>query len=592
MGAGSKHYGLRLKGKQTGKLIPAICLLYITVYIVPLNVRPAVVPDETRYAEIPREMLCTGDWTVPRLDGVRYFEKPVLGYWANALSIRLFGENSFALRLPSALAVGLSALLLFFLIRRFTGDTPTGLLASGVFLTCAEVFAVGVFSVLDSLFSFFVTATIICFYFAYTAQTSRKKTIYWTLCGAGCGLAFLTKGFLAFAVPVSVVAPFLLWDRKGKGSGNRIWLAIVTAALVCLPWSIMIYLRENDFWRYFFWEEHVKRALAEQAQHEEPFWFYIPVLLGGALPWTLVLPLVVTGLRKIRITDTSLRLALCWLIFPFLLFSLCRGKLGTYILPCFPAAAALITLGLTKYFATGNHKAFDFILRSSALAILIGAGVFVVFNVAPSSLRIYEPQESWKWILLTAGLLFYGVFLLLGSVNTHYMKKLGLCCIGPTLLLFSAHFGTPDRLQAERMPGDFLRTHSARIRPDTILVSDNYLTPAVCWFYQRDNVYVLGRPGELAYGLQYADAAPRLLTMDAFSDLVAKHTSEGPVVLITREKRYEDYRKNLPNADREIREDGFVMAEFSFPYGLENASGRDELDVTEMTSDRSASWAQ
>jgi len=84
-----------------------LLVAYFLVYIGPLPFRPLYLPDETRYAEIPREMLATGDWIVPRLNGLRYFEKPVFGYWVTGLSILCFAENQFAVRLPSALATGL-----------------------------------------------------------------------------------------------------------------------------------------------------------------------------------------------------------------------------------------------------------------------------------------------------------------------------------------------------------------------------------------------------------------------------------------------------------------------------------------------------
>ncbi|MDZ7696997.1 MAG: glycosyltransferase family 39 protein [Deltaproteobacteria bacterium] len=109
----------------------------------PLGMRPMTVPDESRYSEIPREMIASGDWVVPRLNGVRYFEKPVLGYWVNALSIRLFGQNRFAVRLPAALATGLTALMAFFLVRRFAEDHVAPLLAAAAYLTCLLVFALG-----------------------------------------------------------------------------------------------------------------------------------------------------------------------------------------------------------------------------------------------------------------------------------------------------------------------------------------------------------------------------------------------------------------------------------------------------------------
>jgi len=83
-----------------------LLLAYLVIYILPLGVRPVMIPDEARYAEIPREMITTGNWVSPHLNGLRYFEKPVLGYWLTGISMQLFGDNAFAMRLPSALSAG------------------------------------------------------------------------------------------------------------------------------------------------------------------------------------------------------------------------------------------------------------------------------------------------------------------------------------------------------------------------------------------------------------------------------------------------------------------------------------------------------
>jgi 4-amino-4-deoxy-L-arabinose transferase len=198
------------------KKISAILLLFffLFVYILPLGSRDLLVPDETRYGEIPREMIAGGDWVVPHFNGLRYFEKPVLGYWVHAGSLLLFGDNNFAVRLPSALAVGLSALMVFMLVRRRdrndTGeDALPALLAALIYLSCFEVVGVGNIAVLDSLFSFFLTGTITAFYLASEAPRGGKREKYFLLlAGVSCGLAFLTKGFLAFAVPVMALAPY------------------------------------------------------------------------------------------------------------------------------------------------------------------------------------------------------------------------------------------------------------------------------------------------------------------------------------------------------------------------------------------------
>ncbi|HUT46428.1 MAG TPA: phospholipid carrier-dependent glycosyltransferase, partial [Sedimentisphaerales bacterium] len=183
-----------------------------------------LIPDEFRYAEISREMLETGDWVVPHLDGLRYFEKPVLGYWLNAIGIAMFGENAFAIRFFSALAAGISAVILFFLARKYAGGYRTGIFVAVVFLTCSEVFSIGTISVFDSMFSMFLTAAMALFFFAHMEDKPRKRICLLVLSGISCGLAFLTKGFLAFAIPAVTVIPFLIWQRRAKEIFRILWV--------------------------------------------------------------------------------------------------------------------------------------------------------------------------------------------------------------------------------------------------------------------------------------------------------------------------------------------------------------------------------
>ena len=551
-----------------------VITIFFLVYLVPLGVRALVIPDETRYAEIPREMLASGDWVVPHLNGLRYFEKPVLGYWLNAAAMWLFGENAFAVRLPSAVAVGLTALLLFLLVRKFSDDYLTALLATAVFLLSFEVLAIGVFCVLDSVLSLFVTAAISSFFFALREENASKKMILLVLAGMSCGLAFLAKGFLALVIPMIVIIPFVLRQGQFKTFLRTSWAPIITAVLVVLPWSVMIHLREPDFWHYFFWTEHVSRFFSpEDGQHNEPFWFFVPIILGGALPWTIFLPATVSGLNRIPRKDPLFRFAMCWLLFPFLFFSACRGKLGTYILPCFPPLAILVSLGLRQYLAAGKTKLFG-IGSGIVLALVIGlTGTLIFFHLALPDRALYGRNETWKWILLTIGLLTYAVLLILARRETQYQRKLVLFCIGPALVMFSTHFIVPNQFKVGKMPGEFLSQHSSRIQPDTIIVvSDAHLVPAVCWFYHRDNVYILAGTGEFQYGLSYEDAKARSLDVDQFRVLIERNSGTRGVTLISSAPRYEKSVQVLPRPLYEDIHSGFAFAEYAAPAAAGRAS--------------------
>ncbi len=546
------------------KVIIAILALFFLLYILPLGVRPMIIPDESRYAEISREILDTGDWIVPKLNGLRYFEKPVLGYWLNAASQYLFGQNAFAVRLPSALAVGFSALAVFLFVRRFADGAWAGLLAAATFLTCAEVFAIGVFCVLDSVFSLFITATMVTFYFAWMEKTSRKRYAFLALSGTFCGLAFLTKGFPAFVLPALVIIAFAVWERRWTELPAFLCVPLITMLLVALPWCLAIRSREVDFWHYFFWTEHIGRFLTPNGgQHRQPFWFFIPILAGGALPWTAVFPLVVVGFKKTQLKDPLLRFLLCWLVFPFLFFSACRGKLGTYILPCFPAVAILTAVGLLRYLAAGRTEALSKNLRNSAMVLLIIAAVLILIQIFIPGLRIYGRDELWKCVIVVVGLSTYAMLLILARDAASFQGKLVLWYLGPILLMFNLHFATPNRFTHGKTPNEFLLHNSLRVCPDTVLVSDNYLAPAVCWCYKRTDVLVIDRGGELTYGLGYDDSKQRLLDIDRFKKLIDKSSRNGCIALITSIKRYVEYRQLLPEPVFEDIDCGFVFAEFA-----------------------------
>jgi 4-amino-4-deoxy-L-arabinose transferase len=545
-------------------ILPLVLVgVFLALYIVPLGVRPMVIPDEARYAEISREMLDTGDWIVPKLDGLRYFEKPILGYWLNAASQYLFGENTFAVRLPSALAVGFSALAVFLFVQRFADGAPAGLLAAATFLTCLEVFAIGVFCVLDSVFSLFITGTLVTFYFAWTQKTAWKKYAFLALSGMFCGLAFLTKGFLAFMLPTLVIIPFAVWERKWRELPAFLGVPLITTTLVALPWCLAIHFREADFWHYFFWTEHIERFIrANGGQHLEPFWFFIPILAGGALPWTPVVPLVVAGLKKTQLKDPFLRFLFCWLVFPLLFFSASRGKLGTYILPCYPPLAILTAVGLLKYLATGWTQALSRNLRNSAAVWLIIAAALILIQTVITNVRIYYRDEIWKCVIVLIGISTYALLLILARNAAGLERKLALWYLGPVLLMFVSHFVWPNRLIYKKTPNEFLLHNASRIHPDTVLVSDNYLTPIVCWCYKRTDILLIDRGGELTYGLRYDDSKQRLLDIGQFKKLIDRNSGRGCIALITNTKRYSEYRQLLPEPIFEEINSGFVFVEF------------------------------
>lgn len=537
-------------------------MLFLLLYLLPLGARDLFVPDETRYAEIPREMIASGDWIVPRLNGVRYFEKPPLGYWIHAGSQLLFGENNFAVRLPSAMAAGLSALLIFGLvsgsIRRGAGSEPEpdsepgwpAALAAFVFLTSFEVFGVGHVAVLDNLFSFFTAATVAAFFRATeTPRGSARENGYLLLAGFSCGLAFLTKGFLALAVPSLTLGPYLIWQHRFRDIPSMGGRAVLAAVLTALPWSLAIHHREPDFWNFFFWNEHIRRFAAEDAQHGQPFWFYFAAAPGLFLPWTFAAPALAGMRTEFRDLAPSadparrlIRLCLCWLIVPFLFFSVAKGKLVTYILPCFPPFAILLALTLGRGMDERAKRVFH---RGAAgfgllFAVLLAAFVFLqIFGF-----RGFRPfASSWKPMLAAAGLGFVPLFCYLSVQASDVRRKVLRFGLSPVLLFAVAPLILPAQTLEVKAPGPFLESFR-NTGADVRIVSDESSVRAVCWYFGRDDVYLLEGDGELGYGLRHADAAGRLLDMDAFGRLIERHP--GKVALVARTKSVARWEDRLP----------------------------------------------
>ncbi len=537
--------------------------LYILLYLVPLGIHPVFIPDETRYAEIPREMIASGDWVVPHLNGLRYFEKPVLGYWMEAASILLFGESAFAIRFPSALAAGISGLILFFLARRFAGGYSTGVLTSAIFLTFLEVIGVGSFCVLDSLLSLFITAAMAVFFFAYMEEEPSKKAGLLVLSGIFCGLAFLTKGFIGFAIPLVAVVPFFVWERRWEAMLKLCWIPVVVAALVSLPWAVLIYLREPDFWHFFFWNEHIRRFISDNAQHTKPFWYFLFLFPGAALPWTFLFPSTISGLLRSGLERPVVRFAVCWFLFPFLFFSFSHGKLLTYILPCFPPLALLTGEGLCNNFSERGKRAYATGALSLALMTAVAAialAVVLLFDI--NGFGHYIP--TWQGTLATAGLLSWMFFLILSLRVSAYQKKILLFAAAPMLLMFGSHFFLAHASFEHKEPGEFLLHHAQKIRPDMILISDEAMVGAVCWFYKRSDVYLLASPGELLYGIRFADSKYRLLSLEQFKALVSQKHKAGRVALIVQGKNYKNWANNLPKPMFvSINDpDGFVFSQY------------------------------
>ena len=547
-------------GKAQSVLIAFVA--YVLVYLMPLGARPLVVPDESRYAEIPREMLVTGEWVAPYLNGLRYFEKPVFGYWANAAAIKVFGENNFSLRLPAALAAGAAALMLFLFVSRATGDGAFAFLCAAAMLGTVQVFSAGVFNVLDSLFSCFVTATMVLFFLAYRSERGGARFGWLAVAGAAAGFGFMTKGFLAFALPAVAIGPFLLWERRVGEWSRLVWAPALSCLAVAAPWAIAVHLREPDYWHYFFWIEHVKRFAAEDAQHAKAFWYYIPVLLGGLLPLTCGVGAAVAGGTRSGVAkDAPWRFALCWFLFPFLLLSYAKGKLPTYILPCYPPLVFLMVSGIRAYLSSGARRVFDLPVRAFALLLVLvaAAGLFWAESGWPVA-SLFRAGEGWKAGVAAAGFFSWAVVAWAAACAAAPKAKVWLLSVSPLLCMMVLPFTVPADLPNGHTPDEFLSRAKALVPPEAMVVSNDRLAHAVCWHLDRRDIYLLGKIGEFEYGLQYAPE--RVFTSESFTRMIQDPSRSKTVFLVMHRGAFRRHADSIPVPVVVLDDPEFIVARY------------------------------
>lgn len=368
-------------------------------------------PDEPRYAAVAREMAESGDWVTPRLYGQPWFEKPVLYYWGAALAYRVFGVNEFATRLPSALGAALTTLALVWAAWRIYGI----LTARAVLLilpTCVAMFGFARTAGPDMLFSAWLTAAMLAARRAVripreqTPAGSGARAAALVAFGVFLGAATLAKGPAAIALAGGSAGLWALATRTWRDAFRLAHpLAILAFCVAALPWYALCAARNPDFARTFLFQHNVARYLTPVFRHEQPFWFYLPVLLLGLLPWTAML----TGLgrdaveawREKRWQGSVTFFFACWSIFPILFFSFSKSKLPGYVLPAVPPLGLLLARSVARLIrekGTGTQWLFSGI--GITFVLIGGVGYAGTLLPAKVTLLLVKPFTLLPWIVL------------------------------------------------------------------------------------------------------------------------------------------------------------------------------------------------
>ena len=318
-----------------------LLIIFTAVWFSNLEYRKLIRPDEGRYAEIGREMALSGDWITPRLNDLKYFEKPPLQYWATAAAFRLFGDSHWGARWWPATTTFACVLLMFWTGRRLYGE-EVGLAAAATLGGCTGFIINSHLNTLDGGLAAFLTIALLGFLLAQHSGATPRENRHWMLVvWAALALAVLSKGLIGVVLPGAALTLYLLVERDWRrltrlhlGKGLALFL------LIAAPWFIAVSLVNDEFARFFFIHEHFDRFLTNGHSREGAWHYFIPILLIGIMPW---LPFIALRLRDgwRRNSDPGtlqpLRLLLIWAGFIFLFFSVSHSKLSSYILPVFPA---------------------------------------------------------------------------------------------------------------------------------------------------------------------------------------------------------------------------------------------------------------
>lgn len=350
--------------KRSVKLL-AVIFAFALVWFGSLDYRKLVKPDEGRYAEIAREMAVSGDWLTPRLNDLKYFEKPPLQYWATAAAYDAFGENEWTARLWTGLTGFLGILLAAFTARRLFGPTAA-LYAAATLASSLLYLLMGHFSSLDMGLAFFLEVAICGFLLAQEGERN-----WMLLAWAGLALAVLSKGIVALVLTGGTIVLYSLltrdwspWRRFDFLRGLPLFL------LIAAPWFIAVSEANPEFARFFFIHEHFERFLTKVHSRYQPAWYFIPILLLGALPWTTLVVQAAAQAwpRRVMPEFQARRFLLLWCGVVFVFFSISSSKLPSYILPIFPALALLLADALNRVSrrALLGHIAFVALLASLA----------------------------------------------------------------------------------------------------------------------------------------------------------------------------------------------------------------------------------
>lgn len=379
----------------------ALDLLLLTLliggfFLLFLGVRPLAVPSEARYAELGREIVATGDWITPRINGVEYFFKPPLFYWIQAATIHALGLGEFALRLPTAL-LALGGCLIAYATGRKVYGRPAGIAAALIMATTLLWFGLSRVILLDVPVGVFLSFAFMAFLFAVKAPQGGAARARWLYAMyAAAAFATLTKGLIGIVLPGLVVCLWIVltWNWRflleaKLPQGLALFLALT------VPWHVAVGIENPPFWHFYFVREHWERFTSTVHGRTQPWWFFAAVMVAGFFPWTVIVVQAFARnlaalAKRVEGWRDELFLAL-WFWAIFLFFSASSSKLIPYVTPIVVPACVFAGRYATEALAANSRS-----LRGAlwALAGIAGTLAVAAIVVAVGHARLFRGDTA------------------------------------------------------------------------------------------------------------------------------------------------------------------------------------------------------
>ncbi|HEF5787410.1 4-amino-4-deoxy-L-arabinose transferase [Burkholderia multivorans] len=481
-----------------------LLVAFAVIWFTPLGMRHLIPSDEGRYAEMAREMFVTGDWITPRYNGYKYFEKPPLQTWLNALTFAWFGIGEWQARLYTALASFAGVLLVGFTGARLFNPL-SGFLAA-VVLACSPYWnLMGHFNALDMGLAFWMALSLCALLLAQRPGLRPATVRGWMwVCWAAMAFAVLSKGLVGVILPGAVLVLYTLiardwalWKRLYLVSGLVIFFAIAT------PWFVLVQQRNPEFFNFFFIVQQFRRYLTPEQNRPGPFYYFVPVLLVGFLPWLSVAwQSVRHALRMPRQPNgfSPMLVLLIWSAFIFLFFSASHSKLISYVLPVAPALALIIGAYLPLLGADRFRRHL-----LGYLVFFVAAAFGIIFLAYQGDARtpnaLYRAFQIWLYVGLAvaAVLTFVAAWL-----NRRVGVTAALAAFGAAWLMFGTIGGTGHdefgRYSSGALLAPAVRAELAKLPPDTPFYSIEMLDHTFP-FYVGHTTIMVHRQDELAFGI-------------------------------------------------------------------------------------------